>query len=158
MYPVNYLSVTIILWTMRFCCFGMFVSWTSFLTRYFEMCVLSCYAWFYIWLKSEVFPVHCMKTYRGNKGIALLILKALDRDEWLTSPSGSFSRGKNHSTYVGWVGPIPVLNGLKKGNFLVPNGIRTPDLPDRNLVAIRYSDIVFNYPLAVLPITCNVVN
>jgi hypothetical protein len=84
-----------------------------------------------------------MKTYRGNKGIALLILKTLERDECLTSRSGSFTQGKKHSTYVGWVGPIPVLNESKKGNSLVPTGIRTPDLPDDNLVAILYSDFVF---------------
>jgi len=83
-----------------------------------------------------------MKTYRGNKGIVLLILKALDRDEWLTSLSGSLTQGKKlryslHCTYVGLVGPVTVMDGSKKGNSLVPTGIRIPDLPGRNLVAIR---------------------
>ena len=113
MYPVSDLSVTIILWVIHFCSVGMFVSWTSLLTRYFEMCVLSCYAWFYFWLKSEVFPVNCM-----NEGITLLILKALDRDEWLTSLSSSFTQGKKlryplHSTYVSWVSSITLLDGSK---------------------------------------------
>jgi len=92
--------------------------------------------------KSEVFPVHCMKAYKGNKGIVLLILKALDRDEWITSRSGSITQRKKlryplHSTYVGLVGPVTLLDGSKKGNSLVPPGIRTPDYPDRSLVAIR---------------------
>jgi hypothetical protein len=57
-------------------------------------------------IKSEVFLVHCMKAYGGNKGTALLILKALDGDEWLTSRSGSFTQVKKlryplHCTYVG---------------------------------------------------------
>jgi hypothetical protein len=164
MYPVNDLSVTILLWVIHFCSVGMFVSWTLFLTRYFELCVLSCYARFYFWLKSQVFPVHCMKAYRGNKGIALLILKALHRDEWLTSRSSIFTQGKKlryplHSTYVRWVGPITVLDGSKNGNSLVPKGIRTPDLSDLSLAAIRYSDFVsLCYPLTVLPIIFNSVN
>jgi len=93
-----------------------------------------------------------MKAYRGNKGIVLLILKALDRDERLNSRSGSFSQGKKfryplRSKYVGWVGPITALDGSKKGNSLLPTEIRTPDLPVRSLVAIGYSDFVFYYPL-----------
>jgi len=83
-----------------------------------------------------------MKVYRGNKGIVLLILKALDRDEWLTLRSCSFTQRKKlryplHSTYVGLLDTVTVLDGSKKGNSPVPTGIRTPDLPDRNLVAIR---------------------
>ena len=86
-------------------------------------------------------PDHAVKAYRGTRGVAPVILNLGARWKWVFSiaPLPLYPREKIRPVPIeeeaGW-SPAPVWSVWRTEKSLIHAGIRTPDRPERSLVAI----------------------